>query len=91
MPTYQVTCISRDGPDPDYRIDEIGFANEVFSIDDTIAWLRQSEDNRLYVSDDIGNSVWVGIRQHPTSRRYFLATEPDGILLNNLASLPECG
>lgn len=90
MPTYQVTCISRDGPDPDYRIDQLGFAANVYLIDDVIAWLRASDDNKLFVVDDVGNSVWVGIRQHQTSGRYYLTTEPDGILLNNLASLQEC-
>jgi hypothetical protein len=90
MPSYQVTCISRDGPDPDYRIDELGFANNVYPIDDVIAWLQQSTENQLWVVDNAGNSVWVEIRQHPTSFRLYLATVPDGILLNNLASLPEC-
>ena len=89
MPTYQVTCISRDGPDVDYRIDAIGFNGEVYDLDATIQWLRDSDDNRLWVTAN-GQSVWVGIRQHPQSGRYFLATEPDGYALNNLAELPEC-
>jgi len=90
MPQYQVTCISRDGPDPDYRIDQIGFAGQVYPIDDVIAWLHESALNQLFVMDDAGNSVWVTTRQHPTSGRWYLVTHPDGILLNNLASLQEC-
>ena len=90
MPIYEVTCISRDGPDPDYRIDEIGFANDVFPIDNVIAWLQQSSDNKLYVMGTAAKTVWVVVRQHPLSGRYFLETDPDGIPLNNLAHLPEC-
>jgi hypothetical protein len=90
MPTYQVTCISRDGPDPDFRIDAIGFAGNVYPIDNVIAWLQQSNDNQLLVTDNAGNTVYVAVRQHPVSGRLFLETYPDGIRLDNLAALPEC-
>lgn len=91
MPNYQVTCISRDGPDPDYRIDAVGIGGTTYSIDNAIAWLHKSDENHLFVTDDAGNNVWVTTRQHATSGRWYLVTHPDGILLNNLANLPECG
>lgn len=87
MADYEITCISRDGPDIDYRIDEVGVQGEPHPIDTVIAWIGQG--HRFWVSNGAAN-VWVGVRQHPTSRRFFLATEPDGVALNNLASLKEC-
>lgn len=90
MATYQVTCITRDGSDPDWRIDRLGFAGNVYDIDTVINWLLASDANQLQVRAG-GWDVFVGVRQHPRSGRLFLATEPDGTTLNNLASLPECG
>ena len=89
MATFKITCISRDGPDPDYRIDAAGFSGNVYPIDQIVRWI-QNNDHQFYVSDDRGDSIWVGVRQHPTSGRFYLATEPDGNPLNNLKSLPEC-
>jgi hypothetical protein len=88
MSEYQVTCISRDGPDPDYRIDEIGIQGQKYPIDTVIGWVRLGV-HKLWVSNGAANAR-VGFRQHPTSGRYYLATEPDGVALNNLSSLPEC-
>lgn len=90
MPDQFVTCISRDGPDPDYRIDALGIGGTVYPIDQVIGWLLQSNENRLWVSDDFGNTVRVTVRQHPTSGRLFLETYPDGVRLDNLSALPEC-
>jgi hypothetical protein len=89
MPEYQVTCITRDGSDPDWRIDSIGFSNQVFDIDEVITRLRASSQNRLWVNA-VGTNAWVGIRRHPTSQRDYLATEPDGYPLNHLSNLKDC-
>lgn len=89
MGVHQITCITRDRGDPDYRIDAVGFVGMTYSIDQVIGWI-QSGEHRFYVSADNGQSVWVGVRQHPQSGRLYLATEPDGYPLNNLKSLPEC-
>lgn len=88
MADYEITCISRDGPDPDRRIDAVGFAGNIYPIDQVIGFIQRRE-HRFWVRST-PDSVWVGVRQHPTSGRYYLATEPDGKPLNNLASLPEC-
>jgi hypothetical protein len=88
---YRVTCITRDtATDADWRIDAVGFADDVYPIDAVIEWLKASSENRLWVVDNAGNSVWVRERQHPKSGRWYLTTEPDGRPLNNLANLPEC-
>jgi hypothetical protein len=88
MSDFEITCITRDGPDSDRRIDAVGFAGSVYPIDQVIGYIQRGE-HRSWVRSR-PESVWVGVRQHPTSRRYFLATEPDGQPLNNLASLSEC-
>jgi hypothetical protein len=89
MGQYQVTCITRDRGDPDYRIDEVGIASgDIYPIDTVIRWIQSNEHQFWVVAN--GQSVWIGVRQHPTSGRYYLATEPDGYPLNNLGSLREC-
>lgn len=88
MGVYQITCITRDRVDPDWRIDAVGFAGNVYSIDQVINWIMSGEHQFWTVWQT--ESVWVEVRRHPTSHRYFLATEPDGLPLNNLSSLPEC-
>ena len=88
MAHYQVTCISRDGSDPDHRIDEIGIHGEKFPIDTVIYWL-QSDQHTCWVHNGVKPAM-VGVKQHPSSKRFYLVTEPDGIPLNNIKSLPEC-
>lgn len=89
MSDFQITCITRDRGDPDWRIDAVGFVGHVYPIDQVIGWI-QSNTHRFYVTANNGQSVWVGVRRHPTSKRLYLSTEPDGYPLNNLTSLPEC-
>lgn len=90
MPSYQVTCITRDRADPDWRIDAVGFNGEIYEIDAVIKWLQESDANKLWVVDDLGNSVWVLVRQRADTGRHYLTTQADGRPLNNLASLKEC-
>lgn len=88
MADYRITCIHRDGPDADYRIDSFGIGDKTFRIDQIIKWI-QAEEHRFWVS--VNNvSVWVEVREHPRSGRLYLATENDGYPPNNLLSLPEC-
>lgn len=92
MPEYEVLCIRRDGTDVDRRIDGIGGysggQNWYLPIDDAIEWIRTSRA-RFFV-DVAGRKVYVIIRQHPTSRIFYLTTEGDGFPPNNLLNLPEC-
>lgn len=89
MSDYQVTCIRRDGSDIDRRIDRLGGPGWNDTIDNVIRFI-QSGAHRFWTSVN-GVSVWVRVRQHPTSGRLYLATENDGYPPNNLLSLPECG
>lgn len=90
MSRYRVTCIKRDSANPDCLIDTVGFAGQIYDINEAIRWLDAAPGNQLWVVDDSGESVWVSPRQHSRTGRYFLATERDGQPLNKLASLPEC-
>lgn len=87
MADYQITCIRRDGSDPDRRIDAVGVGGQLYMIDQVIAWI-QSGAHRFWTVAQ-GQSVWVVVRQRPSGRLY-LATENDGFPPNNLLSLPEC-
>ena len=88
MADYRVTCIRRDGNDADRRIDRLGGPGwDGGSIDQVIAWIRGGHGFWTSVN---GVSVWIAIKQHPTSGRDYLATEPDNYPANNLLSLPEC-
>lgn len=90
MSRYQVTSIRRDRAHPDCLIEAVGFAGQIYNVDETMRWLNASPDNQLWVIDDEGESVWVSARQHLRTGRYFLTTERGGQPLNELESLPEC-
>ena len=94
MSDVRVTCIKRDGADADRRIDRLGGpqpdgdGNWNQSIDDVINYIRNGT-HRFWTSVS-GKSVWLQVKQHPTSGRYYLTTQGDGFPPNNLLSLPEC-
>lgn len=90
MSRYQVTSIRRDCAHPGRLIEAVGFAGQIYDLDDTMRWLNASPDNQLWVIDDAGESVWVSARQHLRTGRYFLTTERGGQPLNELQTLPEC-
>lgn len=90
MSRYQVTSIRRDRAHPGCLIEAVGFAGQIYDVDDTMRWLNASPDNQLWVVDDEGESVWVSARQHLRTGRYFLTTERGGQPLSELQSLPEC-
>ncbi|MBX9728743.1 MAG: DUF3892 domain-containing protein [Sphingopyxis sp.] len=87
MTTYQITCIHRDGPDRDWRIDRIAGPLGSWSIDEAIALIKRG--NRFWTSVQ-NRSVWIVIDKHPISGREYLRTEADGFPPNNLLSLKEC-
>lgn len=93
MADYQVKCIRRDGSDIDRRLDRLGGTAPDGStwndtIDNVIQYIRNGQ-HRFWTSVN-GKSVWVVVRLHPTSSRYYLATENDGYPPNNLLSLRDC-
>ena len=92
MANFQVTCVRRDGADPDRRIDGIGGHDGqkqwYLAIDEAIRWIETRKAG-FWVRAN-GESVWVIVKVHPTSNRKYLTTEADGFPPNNLLSLPEC-
>lgn len=91
MSRYQVTSIRRDRVQPDCLIEAVGFAGQIYEMEEAMRWLNASPDNQLWVVDDRGESVWVSARQHLRTGRHFLTIERSGQPLNMLESLPECG
>jgi hypothetical protein len=89
MSRYQVTSIRRDRAHPGCLLEAVGFAGQLYGIDDAMRWLNASHDNQLWVIDDEGESVWVSARQHLRTGRYFLITERGGQPLTELRSLAE--
>ncbi|MBD3759358.1 MAG: DUF3892 domain-containing protein [Rhizorhabdus sp.] len=85
---YQVTCVVPDGADADRRIDRLGGPGWNDSIDNVIRFIKAGA-HRFYTSV-AGQTVWVVVKQHPTSGRDYLTTQADGFPPNNLLKLPHC-
>ncbi|MEC5292950.1 DUF3892 domain-containing protein [Aurantimonas sp. C2-6-R+9] len=88
MADYRVTCITPDSNDADRRIDRLGGPDWNDSIDNVIGFIQRGQ-HRFWTSA-AGKSVWVIVKQHPTSGRYYLTTKGDGFPPNNLLNLPRC-
>jgi len=95
---HRITCTKKDGPDPDYRIDQIGGSTGgqgtngpwTLTIDEAISGMRDPNVGwRFYVVQQ-GLEVDVIIKRHPRSGREYLTTEADGFPPNNLLRLPDC-
>ena len=90
--SLQVKCINkRDRQSPHERISHIGGTNS-----DNTRW-KVTEEKAIsniesglwsYYTSVQGKSVWVIIAVH--EGRKYLKTEADGLIPNNLLSLPEC-
>ncbi|WP_330660052.1 DUF3892 domain-containing protein [Erythrobacter sp.] len=88
MADYRITHSRKDGADADRRLDGFLIDGNYFTIDQIIRWILNGE-HRFWVSAN-GRSVWVEVRRHAQSGRYFLTTEGDGFPPNNLLKLPDC-
>lgn len=94
MTEYRVTCITRDGPDADWRIDRLGGPKPEGgghwndTIDRVISFIEAG--THQFWTMEGGKAVWIRVRVHPTSGRKYLATQNDSFPPNNLLSLPEC-
>jgi hypothetical protein len=82
----QISCIVRDGSDPDNRIDEVGGTGWQKSEDAVIAEIENGTGS--YYVNVGGKEVDVVVRER--EGRKYLRTDPDETTENNLLSLPEC-
>ena len=92
MTVYTVTCHTPDNNDADRRMQgiggTIGFTRWWHTVDQVIRNIEQIGDD-YYVGTGIMR-VRVLVRTHPTSRRKYITTDPDGRRGNNLLNLPHC-
>lgn len=81
----QITCIVRDGADPDHRIDSVGGSGWTKS-EDTV--IREIEAGSEYFVEVNFQRVTVVVEER--EGRKYLRTNPDQTTENNLLSLPNC-
>ena len=89
--TFQVNCHKPDDADTDRRLEGLGGSGGGgwYRDIDTLIGLIESGD-RFWTVAPTGESVWIVVQAHPKSGRKYLKTEADGVVPNNLLSLPEC-
>ncbi|WP_366510230.1 DUF3892 domain-containing protein [uncultured Sphingomonas sp.] len=90
MTTYRADCHSPDNLDLDRRIQGLGGTSPSawwFGIDTIIAMISQEH---VFYTMVRGQVALIVVKQHPVSRRKYLATAADGLLENNLLNLPRC-
>ena len=88
----QISCVTPDGVDQDFRLDSVGGdINGVYwknSIDVAIKHIDSGEWE--FFTYENGHRAKVIVRTHPTSLRRYLTTTPDGYTANNLCKLRSC-
>lgn len=92
MGDYRIDCTTKDGPDPDYRLDGFGGENAdrtrwYLPIDSLLQWIDNGHTFWVMVG---GRRVRVYDEVHPRTRRRFVTTEGDSYPPNNLLRLPNC-
>lgn len=93
--SHEVTCSSKDGPDPDYRLDGIGGATGgtggggwYLTLDAAIKGILDGK--YAFWTKVRGIRAEVEVYKHPKSGRYYLRTTADSTTENNLLKLPNC-
>jgi len=90
MTTYRVECHTPDDFDADRRIQGLGGTVPSpwwFGIDTIINMINGGHIFYVMVG---GNVVLVVVRQHATSKRWYLTTLADSFPPNNLLNLSQC-
>ncbi len=85
----EITCIVRDGSDPDRRIDKVGGAGWTKAENVVIEELETEPETHAYFVEANGQRVDVVVAERDGTK--YLRTDPDKTTSNNLLSLPECG
>jgi hypothetical protein len=84
MESYEIRCVVHDA---DNVIVRVGLGHKTYPIQQVIDWIRIGKCG-LYVSKNNKRAV-VYAKEHPTSGRWFLTTDPGGLEENDLDFLPE--
>lgn len=92
MSDYRIDCSTKDGPDPDYRLDGFGGLNPngtrwYLAIDDLIRWIDAGHTFWAMVN---GRRTEVITAVHPRTQRRYVTTLADSYPPNNLLNLPNC-
>lgn len=88
MATYYATCHTPDNFDADRRIQGLGGAGWWYTIDQIITMLDQG--HLFYTRPQFALDQQIITAIHPTSRRRYIKTVADGLVPNNILSLPHC-
>lgn len=81
----EIKCVVQDN---NGVITQVGVGNSRYTVQNIVDDIR---NNRFqYYTSKAGKNVDVYAKQHPTSGRWFLTTDPDDTKENNLDFLPKC-
>ena len=85
---FEITCIIPDNNDEDRRIQKIGGAGWIQSLDSAIESIEDGIFKYHVIDKDTEKQVKVIIAER--NGRKYLKTEADGLEPNNLLALPSC-
>ena len=88
MAIYYATCHTPDNGDTDRRIQGLGGAFGWLGTDRIIEMINYGHNFFTSPVSGVGRKIIVA--QHPSTRRYYLKTEADGVEPNNILALPPC-
>ena len=79
MATFQITHVRKDSNDV---ITDVKIGNSSFAVETVARWIDKEGDSVFTMK--YGKVATVYARRHWKTQRWFLTTEPDGLLENNL-------
>lgn len=85
MTEFQITCVVQDS---NGIITSVGINGQSYSVLTVVNWILSKTYSFFTMKN--GYKAQVHARQHPTTKRWFLTTEPDSTTENNLDFLPKC-
>lgn len=88
MTTFQITCIVDDSNKVITHVG-LGSTQSKITVQTAVDDLRSPTGDRYYTMKD-GKRADVYAKQHPSTGRWFLTTNPDDTRENNLDFLPKC-
>lgn len=87
MGQYLITCVTKDNSD---NILEVGLNTGVHLDVQTVVYRLNNNVDDYYTTDQYNRQVRVYARQHYSTGRWFITTNPDGVPPNNLDNLRRC-